>query len=207
MPIEFVFLDLGNVIVSFDVQHAIAQACDLSGGNPIIIEDFLRDSELQDAAERGNLSWDDFHKEFCRRTNTLVDSNKLAVAISNIFSLNIHMLPLIARLNRCDCGLGILSNTCSPHWDYLTKTKRLGILNQGFDTVVLSHEVGCRKPEMTIFEIATEAAGVPAEKIFFADDLVDNVTGAQKFGWHAEVFHSAHILADTLTHFGLPCNV
>ena len=203
MPIEFVFLDLGNVIVSFDHQHAIRQACDLSGGDPRIIENLLCDSNLQEAIERGELSWQDFHKEFCDRTNTRIDSNRLAMAVSDIFALNVDMLPLVAQLNRCGCGLGILSNTCSPHWDHLTKENRFGILSQGFDAIILSCEVGSRKPEPTIYEIATKAAGVSADKIFFTDDLEENVIGAQQFGWHAEVFCSSRMLAKTLNHLNL----
>jgi glucose-1-phosphatase len=124
-----------------------------------------------------------------------------------MFSLKIEMLPLITRLTRAGCGLGILSNTCGPHWDHLTQVAGYGALNNGIDTIVLSHEVGCRKPEPEIFAIAARMAGVAPERIFFTDDIEEHVVAARAAGWDGEVFTSAIGLADALTRRGLPCGL
>jgi HAD superfamily hydrolase (TIGR01549 family) len=117
------------------------------------------------------------------------------------------MISLIARLIRSSCGLGILSNTCGPHWDHLTQVARYGVLKNGFDTIVLSHEVGCRKPEPEIFAAAAQMAGVAPERIFFTDDIEEHVVAARAAGWDAEVFASAIGLAEALTRRGLPCDL
>lgn len=207
MPPDFVFLDLGQVIVSFDRDRAIAQAIAVSGGDPGSVADALLDLSLHDAVERGALDWAGFHAEFSRRTGTVSDPAALAHAVSDMFTLKIDMLPLISRLTRAGCGLGILSNTCGPHWAHLTHVANYGVLTSGFDTIVLSHEVGCRKPEPEIFATAARMAGVSPERIFFTDDIEDHVVAARAAGWDAEVFTSAAALAETLLRRGVPCGL
>ena len=45
-----------------------------------------------------------------------------------------------------------------------------------------SYDVGCRKPEKKIYQLACEAAKVDAESCVFIDDLKDNITGAYQVG-------------------------
>lgn len=207
MPPEFVYFDLGQVLVSFDRERGIRQAIATSGGDPAVVAEVLLDLRLHDAVERGALDWGGFHAEFCHRTGTRPDAAALAHAVSDMFSLKIDMLPLISRLTRAGCGLGILSNTCDPHWSHLTQVANYGVLTTGFDTVVLSHEVGCRKPELEIFATAARMAGAPPERIFFTDDIEAHVVAARAAGWDAEVFTSATALAEALTRRGLPCDL
>ena len=207
MPPDFVFLDLGQVIVSFDRDRAIAQAIATSGGDPAAVAEMLLDLDWHDALERGAVDWAGFHAEFCRRTGTAPESATLAHAVSDMFSLKTDMISLIARLIRSSCGLGILSNTCGPHWDHLTQVAGYGVLKNGFDTIVLSHEVGCRKPEPEIFATAARMAGAAPERIFFTDDIEEHVVAARAAGWDAEVFNSALGLAEALTRRGLPCGL
>jgi putative hydrolase of the HAD superfamily len=207
MPPDFVFLDLGQVIVSFDRNRAIAQASTISGADPAVVAQVLLDPALVDAVERGRIDWRGFHEEFCRRTGTIPAPARLAEAVSDMFSLSIDMLPVLARLSRCGCGLGILSNTCGPHWDHLSRVARYGSLSKGFDAIILSHEVGCRKPEPEIFAVAAARAGVSPGRIFFTDDIEEHVVAAREAGWDAEVFRSAAGLAEALARRGLPCSL
>ena len=207
MAPDFVFLDLGQVIVSFDRDRAIAQAAAVSGCDQEAAAAVLLDPELHDAIERGRIDWRGFHGAFCSRTGTDPDPQRLAHAVSDMFSLCNDMLPVISRLSRSGCGLGILSNTCGPHWDHLTRTAGYGVLTTGIDTIVLSHEVGCRKPEREIFDIAARMAGVAPERIFFTDDIPEHVHAARAAGWDAEVFTGATALADALTVRGLRCGL
>ncbi len=207
MPPEFVFLDLGRVIVSFDRDRAIAQTTTVSGADPALVAEVLLDPVLVDSLERGRIDWREFHEAFCRRTGTSPEPAALAEAASDMFALEIAMLPVIARLTRCGCRLGILSNTCGPHWHHLTRVAGYGVLATGFDTIVLSHEVGCRKPEPEIFAVAAQRAGMAPDRIFFTDDIEEHVLAARQAGWDAEVFTSAVALAEALTRRGLPCSL
>jgi putative hydrolase of the HAD superfamily len=51
-----------------------------------------------------------------------------------------------------------------------------------FDAVVISGEVGMRKPEPAIYRRAAEELGVAADECVFVDDLGPNVKGAVGVG-------------------------
>jgi putative hydrolase of the HAD superfamily len=51
-----------------------------------------------------------------------------------------------------------------------------------FDAVVISGEVGLRKPEPEIFVLALERIGLPAGECAFVDDLPHNVAAAARQG-------------------------
>jgi putative hydrolase of the HAD superfamily len=71
-----------------------------------------------------------------------------------------------------------------------------------FDTVVLSGEVGMRKPEKEIFLHATQALGLAPAECVFIDDLPANVAAAQACGMtgvlHTEPADTAKALQDLL---------
>ena len=51
-----------------------------------------------------------------------------------------------------------------------------------FDVVVISGEVGMRKPEIRIYEHTLELLGLPAGECAFVDDLPHNVSAAVSIG-------------------------
>ncbi len=51
-----------------------------------------------------------------------------------------------------------------------------------FDDVVISAEVGCRKPEPEIFELALRRLRARPEETFFVDDFRHNVEAARELG-------------------------
>jgi putative hydrolase of the HAD superfamily len=71
-----------------------------------------------------------------------------------------------------------------------------------FDTVVLSGEVGMRKPEEEIFLHAAQALGLPPQECVFIDDMPANVAVARALGMtallHTETAGTAQALQDLL---------
>jgi len=71
-----------------------------------------------------------------------------------------------------------------------------------FDTVVLSGEVGMRKPEKEIFLHAAETLGLAPAECVFIDDMEANVAAAQACGMtgvlHTETASTAQALQDLL---------
>jgi putative hydrolase of the HAD superfamily len=74
-----------------------------------------------------------------------------------------------------------------------------------FDTVVISGEVGMRKPEEGIFLHAVQALGLAPEECVFIDDIQQNVTAAEACGMagllHTDTIATAAALQDLL---GIP---
>lgn len=83
-----------------------------------------------------------------------------------------------------DAGVvtGLLSNSWGTHtypWDRL---------DQHFDAVVISGDVGLRKPDPAIYRLACDRVGRPPEACVFVDDLARNVEVARELGM-AAVLH------------------
>ena len=94
-----------------------------------------------------------------------------------------HHRALLEELRRRH-RLAVVSN-----FDY-TPTARFVLEREGiadlFDTIVVSDEVGWRKPAPIIFERALSALGIPAAHALFVGDRVDlDVAGAQASGMRA----------------------
>ncbi|NDC54474.1 MAG: hypothetical protein EBZ74_09355 [Planctomycetia bacterium] len=202
----FVFLDLGNVIVSFDRPRAHRQMADAAGLPLAAVEAVLAETRLEERLERGLVDWPGFHAEFSARTGSACDPRRLAEAASDMFTLNVALLPVIAGLERAGLPLGILSNTCGIHWEHLLRSG-YAVLPGRFAVTVLSHEVAAVKPEPAIYAAAAARAGVPPEAIFFCDDIPAHVEAARACGWDAEVFESASGLIDALDRRGLDLGV
>ena len=202
----FVFFDLGNVLFLFDRPRVFRQMSAVCGADPGRIHEVVMDGGLQAALERGAIDWGGFHAEFSRLTGTTSDAAALARAASDMFALNVSIVPVIAALERAGCPIGILSNTCDPHWRHLIDAG-YAILPGHFSPIVLSHEVRLMKPEREIYSAAASLVGVPPERIFFCDDLPDNVAAARQAGWDAELFESTTGLVAALGRrgFNLGC--
>ena len=51
-----------------------------------------------------------------------------------------------------------------------------------FDDVILSSEVGLRKPDLAIYQLALRNLSVPVDEAWFVDDLPENVRAANGVG-------------------------
>ena len=199
----FIYLYLGRVVVDFDHALAWQKVAAITGLAEADIEQFFTADDRPRRIETGLLAWDTLHAEFVRAMAVEVDVDALARAAGDIFTLRVEMLPVIAAIERAGVPLGILSNTCDIHWQHLLRC-RYGILPGGISPLVLSYEVGAMKPHPSIYEAAVAKAGVPADRIFFCDDIPAHVEAARAAGWDAEVFTGARQLVEQLASRGVP---
>ncbi len=96
--------------------------------------------------------------------------------------------------------LFLLSNTNILHFDYLKAN--YPVLSY-FNRLLLSFELGCRKPEADIYQALIQAAGLPPEEILFIDDRLDFVTAAREQGLQAWQFQNPDQLRRQLGDLGL----
>lgn len=203
---QFIYFDLGNVLFAFDRERAFRQMAAVCGATVQAVEQATVESGLQVALETGRIDWATAHAEFSRLTGTTSDSAALAAAASDMFTLRVDMLPVLAAIARTGCPTGLLSNTCAIHWRHLVDAG-YAILPGRFVRQVLSYEVGVMKPDAGIYAAAAATAGVPAGRIFFCDDMPQHVAAARTAGWDAELFTSASDLIDQLAARGLPLSL
>jgi putative hydrolase of the HAD superfamily len=72
-----------------------------------------------------------------------------------------------------------------------------------FDALVLSHEIGVRKPKAGFFQHCQGLSGCAAEECLFIDDLPANVGGAQALGWQGIVYTPGNDLRQRLAALGI----
>ncbi len=91
-------------------------------------------------------------------------------------------LELLDALRARSLKLAIVSNTALPEWLLGPVFARQGLAER-VDAVVLSSEVGKRKPHRAIFECALERTGVgPEQALFVGDRRYQDVLGASRLG-------------------------
>lgn len=153
---------------------------------------FLGDHEAEDnplhALERGTLEVPDFEHALAARLRT-TDGGPVAPEglLTRMFAEFTHapsMVELVRRVRGAGRRTALLSNSWGNDyprdgWDEL------------FDVVVISGEVGMRKPEARIYELTAQRLGVAASDCVFVDDLAANVHGAAAVGM-AGVVHTTY---------------
>ncbi len=145
------------------------------------------DSNPIHALERGECTNDEFELALARE---LVLENGGPVAgpglLARMFAgqtLDDAMLDLFRKLKAGGVPTGLLSNS----WGFGYPRE---LFPDMFDAVVISGEVGMRKPEPRIFLHAAELLGLPPQECVFIDDIQANITAAEQIGFTG-VLHSA----------------
>ena len=85
------------------------------------------------------------------------------------------MTSLVTRAHAAGVRTALLSNSWGNEYDRSD-------WHEMFDTVVISGEVGMRKPERQIFELALDRIGLPASQCVFVDDVPHNIDAALEAG-------------------------
>ena len=205
MPIEFIYFDLGNVLLHFDHQLACRQMGEVAGLAAEKVWDAVFAGDLEQRYESGALDDRGFYDEFCRATGTNPDFDRLLLAGSEIFRPNVSVIPIVSQLDAAGYRMGILSNTCPAHWAYCA-TGRYTLIRDCFDVFALSYELGACKPNPEIFRRAAELARAKPEQIFYVDDIPGHVAAARKAGFDAVQYTSAPQLARDLRERGVTFN-
>jgi putative hydrolase of the HAD superfamily len=94
---------------------------------------------------------------------------------------------VLQTLKACEVAIGIVKNGRSDLQQAVIKSLGFGAFVK---TIVISEEVGFRKPQHQIFEIALEQLGTQAsETTFVGDDLYADVGGALMAGLYPIAMH------------------
>ncbi len=205
-------IDYGGVLTS-PLQDAMASWCeddeiDLAAFRRVMRE-WLGPSYGAEAGvnpahalERGEIAIPDFERELAARLTTHdgrpVEPEGLLQRMFAGFRREQPMFDVVRRARQQGLRTALLSNSWGMdyprhEWDEV------------FDAVVISGEVGMRKPEPAIYRHAARLVDVEPEGCVFVDDLGPNVEGAVAVGMVGVRFVSPVQATDELeTLFGLP---
>jgi putative hydrolase of the HAD superfamily len=131
------------------------------------------------ALERGEIDGPAFERDLAARLLTLdgvppAPDGLLTRMFAGFERVEV-MYEMLREVKRSGVRTCLLSNSWSNHypregWDEI------------FDAIVISGEVGMRKPEERIFRHALAEVGLPGEECVFIDDIEANVVAARGLG-------------------------
>jgi len=129
--------------------------------------------------ETGKLEQEHFERELAAALSRGLDSpiapERLVTRMLQDLRLDEEMIEAV-RTARGAVATGLLSNS----WGVQYYPRDL--LAELFDEVVISGEVGLRKPDPPIFAVAAKRLGLPPEECVFVDDLPGNIEAAEALG-------------------------
>lgn len=145
-----------------------------------LLGDGALDSPVQ-RLETGRMTGEQFERELAARLRTStgapVSPQGLLTRMFAVMHPDTAMLALIAELRALGVKVGLLSNSWSNHYP----AEVLALC----DPVIISGEVGLRKPDPRIYRLLLDRLGLPAERTAFVDDVKPNVASAEAVGIHA----------------------
>lgn len=178
MKYNLIIFDLGNVVVKFDHNISAAKIARRFGLNKRYIYDLFFDSKLTCLHDEGKLSPREFYHKFKQLLNIAINFKEFKDIWNNIFFLNPAVVRFIKKIKRKH-KVYLMSNINKLHFDFLKN--KFGI-HKNFDKVILSFEVGERKPHPKIYKHALKLARTTPRKTIFIDDRPELVEGAEKLG-------------------------
>ena len=129
--------------------------------------------------ERGELALEDFEHllsaALAFEGSTVEARGLVGKMFADLAIYEDSMTSLVTRARAAGIRTGLLSNSWGNEYDRSD-------WHEMFDAVVISGEVGMRKPEPGIFELALKRIGLPAEECVFIDDMAHNIAAAERAG-------------------------
>lgn len=197
--IKAIYLDLGKVLIDFDLARAVEGLNRLTSWSREEIQAFLGGNLIRDY-ELGKISSTQFHDEFCLRLGVEIPFQDFSRMWSGIFLSRPLLSETFLKGLASRYPLHLLSNTNELHYEFVVQQYPiLGILQER----ILSFQVGRMKPQQEIYQVAVARSGVRAEEIFFTDDRLENIEAARAAGIQAVQFQSEDQLKSDLSRTGV----
>jgi putative hydrolase of the HAD superfamily len=170
-------VDYGGVLTS-NLFESFRAFCELEGIEPEAIGQRFREDraarELLIGLETGTVPEEEFEVRFAQMLGV-----PPAGLIDRLFAgsrPDQPMLDAVMRARRAGIRTGLISNS----WG--TRRYDRPQLAELFDGIVISGEVGIRKPAPEIYELGAQRVGLETAACVFVDDLPFNLEPAAKLG-------------------------
>ncbi len=199
--IKTIFFDIGGVLIDIHPERTYQYLSDSADVEVSMVkESFPWDAH--DQYERGimnNEDWFITYKESlpqpcCLKRSDFWNAWKLLLGEEK------NTVNILEALNK-QYSIWLLSNTNPKHiQDEIEKRYLFPSLVSG---AVYSFDVGVRKPEKEIYEIAMQRANANPQECLFIDDLLENIQAAKQIGIEGVHFISSEQLKQELVHLGI----
>jgi epoxide hydrolase-like predicted phosphatase len=184
MKIKTIFFDFGGVIQRTEYQaprQLLAQRFNLEYDD---IDNIVFNSPTAKQATVGEVPVEKHWEAVAKRLK--VSKEDVAAVEREFFAGDVidHEIVEYLRSLRPRYKTGLISNAWSDMREYLVRQK----LDDAFDTLTISAEVGVAKPDAKIYLLALEQAQVKAEAAVFVDDMPANIEACEALGMKGILF-------------------
>lgn len=195
---QCIVFDLGNVLVELK-GFPWFEAQDPTLSQQSIHRKWLELESVREF-ETGKISEPDFFKRIISELKLKEDPDVFAQRYRDwVAGFYPEAEALLLNLKK-HYQIACLSNTNSFHIRHLNQQANTLSL---FDYSFLSYEMGFIKPDPSAFQYVLNRLRLPAEKLLFVDDNLDNVYSAQKLGFNAHHVIGFESLKTTLQDQGI----
>jgi putative hydrolase of the HAD superfamily len=174
-------VDFGGVLTT-NVFQSFRAFCEAEGLAPNAFADLLRTSPETRAElrklETAQIGADEFGAHLAPLLG-VADANGLMDRIFAGIGPEPAMVDAVRRARRAGIRIGLISNSVG------TDIYDRAALDELFDVIVISGEVGLHKPRPEIFLLGAERIGIAPADCVFVDDLRENCAGAEAVGMTA----------------------
>src|SRR5271163_3197709 len=154
--------------------------CEAEGIDRDALREAFRSSpdaqELLFAFEEGRIDDASFEPQLARLLGIPERHEGLIGRLFAGSGLDEAMVGAVRAIRAAGIHTGLISNS----WG--TNSYPRPLLAELFEGIVISGEIGIRKPAPRIYELGAEAIGVPPSQCVFVDDLPFNLTPAAELG-------------------------
>ncbi|MBP7857164.1 MAG: HAD family phosphatase [Prevotella sp.] len=189
MTYRNIIFDAGNVLVTLDEGASMKAFQALGLGKADHVREHPELLKMFQAMGLGQITNQTFFDGFRRLVNPYATDRQIADA-TNAMMVEIPEVKKRKLLQLRDEGYHtyLLSNTIDLHWQYCVDVLfRMGqyTVDDYFDSVFVSQEMGIKKPSDEIFQAVIREADIRPEDTLFIDDLEVNCEAAERNGIHA----------------------
>lgn len=182
MKFDAIIFDLGRVLIDFDHRTAADRASKFSSKTAEEIFELFFDSELTELFEKGKISTEEFFNKIKEILGLNLSFEEFLPIWNDIF----YITPINQEVHKIAKGLKgalptlLLSNINILHFEYLKE--RFPKVFEGLDKLILSYEVGLRKPDPEIYRLAIRSLNTQPKQILYVEDRLELVLAAENLG-------------------------
>jgi epoxide hydrolase-like predicted phosphatase len=174
-------VDFGGVLTT-NVFDSFKAFCRAEGLPEDSVKNMFREQgeglALLRQLEKGELTAAEFSEKFAPLLG--VSSENLVERLFGGVGPDEPMVEAVRRARKAGIKTGLISNSWGEGLAYDP-----ALLEELFDAVVISGDVGLHKPQPEIFLMGAERIGVAPDECVFVDDLRENCAGAEAVGMKA----------------------
>ncbi len=199
MSYSVAFFDLGGVVVDVESDRLVLQVSQMLGRSFEEVHGAVYHRDLLLPFELGQITPQAYFQGLQQQLKLPWSYEQFLGAWNGIFSENRDVTALMSRLAK-SCRLIALTNTNELHLRHIQSTiPSLSV----FSDWIASCGLGCRKPELEIYQRALKHAGIAASEAVYVDDRPEMVEGGRRAGLTAIRFESGRQLEQELRAIGV----